>query len=146
MTELDRRASDVAERGELLYIRVNAVAAAGFPGALHPRDQSEWTKWDIPVQVFEKEPRRDTIARLRYVASHLQPGFACSYMAVRERNFIVEQDATRHTKVGTVPRTKSLLLRRQSDDGTADWSILCHRLPHRRNDRIVFRFWVSLIH
>lgn len=50
------------------------------------------------------------------------------------------QDASYHAKMGIVPGQESLLLRRQSDDGTADWSVLRHRVPHRRNMWTVLRF------
>jgi len=61
-----------------------------------------------------------------------------SYIAVCETSFT--QNASRHAKMGIIPGQESLLLRRQSNDGTTDWNILCHCVSHRRNKWIVFWF------
>lgn len=118
-----------------------AVAAVGTC-SFHLFYQTTQARWNMPVRILEWEHGpRDTIARLWLIASSLLPGSMRSYMAICETSFI--QNASRHAKMGTIPGQESLLLRRQSNDGTTDWSVLYHRVSHRRNKWIIFWFWVS---
>lgn len=57
--------------------------------------------------------------------------------------YIRNKNATRYKKMGTVPWEESILLRWKINDGSTNWSFLCHSLSNCWDKWIVLCIWVS---